>query len=278
MNQHLPEQYLLFGNPVSHSKSPFIHTLFSRQTMQNMEYRTHKSEEGNFLSDVNHFFKSGGKGCNVTAPFKEQAYEFADRLTERAELAGAVNTLKELDDGGILGDNTDGAGFLQDLFNYQEELKGARVLLLGAGGAARGIIEPILSQLPQELVVSNRTMSKAGSLVELFTASGNIIALSEKELTQPFDFVINATSSNFSQQRPMVSNIVFGKNTVSYDLNYANSETEFNCWARDSGAIRAYDGLGMLVGQASESFMLWRGLRPGTKQVLRELRKNLQGD
>ena len=155
------DRYAVFGNPIGQSKSPFIHTLFARQTSQQLTYTALQPEHGEFITAAKAFFSEGGRGCNVTAPFKEDAYQFANRLTERAELAGAVNTLKKLDDGEIIGDNTDGEGLVQDLLQHQVMLEGARVLLLGAGGAARGVIQPLLDQKPQQLVVANRTSSKA---------------------------------------------------------------------------------------------------------------------
>jgi shikimate dehydrogenase len=272
-----PDNYLVFGNPISQSKSPFIHTLFARQTMQNMQYATAQPELDGFTEAARQFFTEGGKGCNITVPFKEQAYQFADRLTERAELAGAVNTLKKLDDGEIIGDNTDGEGLVQDLLQYQVPLQGARILLIGAGGAARGVIKPLLDQQPAELVIANRTFTKAQALAELFRPHGNVTAIEIDKVEESFDLVINSTSASLYKELPGISSAVFSATTVAYDMVYGKGMTTFNQWARDNGALQAYDGLGMLVGQAAESFMLWRGLRPGTKQILRELRKNLEG-
>lgn len=272
-----PDKYLVFGNPISQSKSPFIHTLFARQTMQNMQYSTAQPELDGFEQAARDFFSQGGKGCNVTVPFKQQAYQFADRVTERAQLAGAVNTLKKLDDGEIIGDNTDGEGLVQDLLQYQVPLQGSRILLIGAGGAARGVIKPLLDQQPAELVITNRTFAKAQELAELFTPYGKVSAIAMDEIDSSFDLVINSTSASLYQELPGVSSAVFTPSTVAYDMVYGAGVTTFNQWAREHGVHRAFDGLGMLVGQAAESFMLWRGLRPGTKQILRELRKNLQG-
>ncbi|MDB1122557.1 shikimate dehydrogenase [Vibrio algarum] len=272
-----PDKYLVFGNPISQSKSPFIHTLFARQTMQNMEYSTCGPEVGHFLEAVEAFFKEGGRGCNITAPFKEEAYQFADRLTERAELAGAVNTLKKLDDGEILGDNTDGEGLVQNLLQYQVPLEGSRILLLGAGGAARGVIKPLLDQKPGQLTLVNRTYKKAEQLAQIFTPFGDINVEHIDKVDTPFDVVINSTSASLYKQVPDISTNIFSGTTIAYDMTYGAGMTTFNKWARENGVANAYDGLGMLVGQAAESFMLWRGLRPGTKQILRELRKNLEG-
>jgi shikimate dehydrogenase len=273
----IPDKYLVFGNPISQSKSPFIHTLFARQTMQNMQYETAQPDVGHFQEAAEAFFAEGGKGCNVTVPFKEDAFKFAGRLTERAQLAGAVNTLKKLDDGEIIGDNTDGEGLVQDLLNHQVPLKGSRILLIGAGGAARGVIKPLLDQEPAELVITNRTFEKAQTLEEMFHPYGQVRAVPMEEIDTAFDVIINSTSASLHKQLPEISAAIFADTSVAYDMMYGSGMTIFNQWARDNGAAHTYDGLGMLVGQAAESFMLWRGLRPGTKQILRELRKNLEG-
>jgi len=274
---HQIDKYAVFGNPISQSKSPFIHTLFARQTNQNLEYTAKTAPPEEFAAAAEAFFAEGGKGCNITAPFKEQAFQFADRLTERAKLAGAVNTLKKLDDGEIIGDTTDGAGLVQDLLAMQVELKDARILLIGAGGAARGVIQPLLEQNPQQLVITNRTYSKAQQLAEMFESFGNISATPMDNVEQAYDVVINASSSGLHGDLPAISADIFDANSTCYDMVYGKGVTRFNQWALDNGAAKAFDGLGMLVGQAAESFMLWRGLRPGTKQILRELRKNLEG-
>lgn len=271
-----PDQYLVFGNPISQSKSPFIHTLFARQTMQNLQYQSQQPEVDMFVPEVKTFFEQGGKGCNITAPFKEEAFQFADRLTERAQLAGAVNTLKKLDDGEILGDNTDGEGLVQDLLQHQVPLKGRRILLIGAGGAARGVIKPLLDQQPTELILVNRTFEKTQQLTNMFTSFGNIHSLPIEMVDSAFDLVINSTSASLYKQVPDINPSIFTTTTTSYDMAYGKGLTSFNHWALEQGAVRAYDGLGMLVGQAAESYMLWRGLRPGTRQILRELRRNLE--
>lgn len=271
------DKYAVFGNPIKHSKSPFIHTLFARQTMQDLEYSAIEAPINGFVESVTAFFSQQGKGCNVTVPFKEEAFQFADQLTERAKLAGAVNTLKKLDDGGVLGDNTDGEGLVQDLITQHVELKDQRILLLGAGGAARGVILPLLAQQPQQLVIANRTVSKAQQLAEFFSAFGNVVALEQAQLeSQTFDVIINSTSASLSGDVPAISSTVVGTNTTCYDMVYGSTITSFNSWAKEHGAVKTLDGLGMLVGQAAESFVLWRGLRPGAKQVQRELRRTLQ--
>ncbi|HHX8264029.1 TPA: shikimate dehydrogenase [Vibrio diabolicus] len=271
------DRYAVFGNPIGHSKSPFIHTLFARQTNQSLTYTAECAPVGGFIEAAKAFFADGGKGCNVTLPFKEDAYQFASRLTERAQLAGAVNTLKKLDDGEVIGDNTDGAGLVQDLLQHQVVLEGARILIIGAGGAARGVIKPLLDQKPASLTITNRTFSKAEELAELFSAYGPVTAKEMNTIAEEYDVVINSTSASLSGELPAISSSVFATNSTSYDMMYGKGDTTFNQWAKQHGAAHAYDGLGMLVGQAAESFMLWRGLRPGAKQILRELRKNLEG-
>lgn len=271
------DRYAVFGNPIGHSKSPFIHTLFARQTNQNMTYTAQLAAVDGFEQAMNDFFAHGGRGCNITVPFKEQAFQLADRLTERAQLAGAVNTLKKLDDGVLLGDNTDGEGLVQDLLQHQVALTGAKILLIGAGGAARGVIKPLLDQHPADLVITNRTFSKAEMLSQQFAAYGSVVAQPMETLATSFDVVINSTSASLEGEIPQISPLIFANHSVTYDMMYSNQLTVFNQWAKDNGCYSVYDGLGMLVAQAAESFMLWRGLRPGTKQVLRELRKNLSG-
>lgn len=271
------DRYAVFGNPISQSKSPFIHTLFARQTNQSMTYTAELAPVDGFVAAAEAFFAQNGKGCNVTVPFKEDAYRLATRLTERAQLAGAVNTLKKLDDGEILGDNTDGEGLVQDLLQNQVVIEGARILLIGAGGAARGVIKPLLDQKPAEIVITNRTLSKAQTLQEMFTSFGSIKAVEMAYIEQSYDIIINSTSSSLSGELPAISSAIFSSNSTVYDMMYGSGLTTFNQWAIEHNAAVVYDGLGMLVGQAAESFMLWRGIRPGTKQILRELRKNLEG-
>lgn len=271
-----PDQYVVFGNPITQSKSPFIHTLFAKQTAQNMEYGRQQPDNTEFISAVEVFFNEGGKGCNITAPFKEEAYQFASRLTERAQLAGAVNTLKKVDDGEIIGDNTDGEGLVQDLLQHQVILEGASILVIGAGGAARGVLKPLLDQKPSSITLTNRTYEKAEGLVGIFSSFGAINAIEMSSVSKSYDVVINSTSASLYNERPNISHAIFGPQTVSYDMAYGPGLTTFNQWASESGAAVTYDGLGMLVGQAAESFMLWRGLRPGSRQILRELRRNLE--
>ncbi|MBW3698427.1 shikimate dehydrogenase [Vibrio sp. T187] len=272
------DQYVVFGNPIEHSKSPFIHSMFARQTNQQLSYTTFKAPIGGFVESATEFFSNGGQGCNVTVPFKEDAYKFADRLTERAQLAGAVNTLKRLESGEIIGDNTDGEGLVQDLLRSGVQIEGAKVLVIGAGGAARGVAKPLLDQNPALLVVSNRTFSKASVLAESFKTFGNIQAVPMEEVTDGFDVVINSTSASLAGELPDISSSIFHSTTASYDMMYQQGVTSFNQWAIENGCAAVYDGLGMLVGQAAESFSFWRGVQPETKTVLSELRAKLEGE
>ncbi|MEE1675945.1 shikimate dehydrogenase [Agarivorans aestuarii] len=267
--------YAVFGNPISQSKSPFIHTLFARQTQQELSYTAKEPADDGFVEALANFWQQGGKGCNVTAPFKEQAFKAAQQHTERALLAGAVNTLKLTDDGLILGDNTDGAGLVADLIANFGELKDLRVLLLGAGGAARGVIRPLLDEQVSELVIVNRTVAKAEALAERFSEFGKISSSSFEDLSGQFDIVINSTSAGLKGQLPPLKAELIQANTCCYDMTYSADVTAFNAWASEQGAAKVVDGLGMLVGQAAESFAVWRGIRPGSRQVLRELRRNL---
>ena len=269
------DQYAVFGNPIKQSKSPFIHTLFANQTAQNLVYNAIEPSIDGFQEALKDFFSGAGKGCNVTAPFKEQAFQYAQQRTERATLAGAVNTPKLTDDGIILGDNIDGAGLVLDLRNNHVNLKGARILLLGAGGAARGVCGPLLAEQPKEIVIANRTFEKAQTLTTIFKDFGNIKASSFEQLDGEFDLIINSTSAGLSGQIAPISAELIRPETAIYDMTYSAEITAFNKWAKQLGARLVIDGLGMLVGQAAESFAMWRGLKPSAKQVLTELRHNL---
>ncbi len=269
------DRYAVFGNPIAHSKSPFIHTLFARQTQQDMRYDACLVPLDGFAQALKQFFADGGRGANVTVPFKEEAFRLVACLSPRAKLAGAVNTLKLTDDGLLLGDNTDGVGLVQDLRFHQEELQGRRILLLGAGGAARGALGPLLEQQPAEIVIANRTEAKARSLASHFAELGSVRAQAYAELEGPFDLIINSTSASLAGELPPLDPGLIHGQLVVYDMMYGAGDTAFNAWARQQGAGKVLDGLGMLVCQAAESFAVWRGLRPGTRQVIRELRRNL---
>lgn len=269
------DRYAVFGNPISHSKSPFIHTLFARQTQQAMCYEALLAPLDGFPQTLEHFFADGGKGCNVTVPFKEQAFGLVQQLSHRAKLAGAINTVRLTDDGLLLGDNTDGAGLVQDLLLHMPRLAGLRILLLGAGGAARGVLGPLLEQQPASLTIANRTFVKAQQLAAHFSALGSVTACAFDALEGPFDLIINSTSASLAGEIPPIPAKLIHGDIAVYDMMYGAGETCFNQWARELGARACFDGLGMLVCQAAESFMLWRGIRPGTKQVISELRRNL---
>ncbi|MDX5328260.1 MAG: shikimate dehydrogenase [Marinobacter sp.] len=270
------ELYAVVGNPISHSKSPRIHSLFACQTGEPVEYTAIQAPIDEFSGTVRHFFERGGKGLNVTVPFKEQAWTLADHRTPRAEKAGAANTLFLDQENELVADNTDGVGIVRDLQNnHGVALKGLKVLVLGAGGAVRGVIGPILAEQPAELTIANRTVAKAEALVRLFAKDAGATVLSAcgfEAPDQPFDLIINGTSASLQGDLPPVSANVIGPATVVYDMMYSLQTTTFNQWALDNGAHRVHDGLGMLVEQAAESFFVWRGVRPETAPVIEELR------
>lgn len=266
----IPDRYVVVGNPISHSKSPEIHTLFAQQTQQNMEYQRLLSPLDGFKDMVTLFIATGGKGMNVTVPFKLDAFNIATSLTARAKAAGAVNTLK-FEKGTILGDNTDGKGLMTDIMsNANRSITGARVLLLGAGGAARGVILPLLEQKPERLVIANRSEDKAKELAEFFSSTGNIEVSSFSSLKEEFDIVINATSAGLSGEMPPVPETIFAKSTLAVDMVYGDQLTPFLRFALQKGAV-VRDGFGMLVEQAAESFFVWRGIRPDTAPVFAAL-------
>ncbi|CJL05015.1 shikimate 5-dehydrogenase [Streptococcus pneumoniae] len=268
------DRYGVFGNPIGHSKSPQIHALFATQTGQALSYEPLLAPLDDFPAFARDFFR-GGRGANVTVPFKEQAYRMADELTERARRAGAVNTLKKLEDGRLLGDNTDGAGLVADLLNAGVTLSGRRILLLGAGGAVRGVLEPLLAHRPAALVIANRTASRAEQLVQEFAELGPLSASGFAELAEPVDLIVNGTSASLGGELPpLADSLIVAGRTFCYDMMYSAEPTPFCRWAAALGATTR-DGLGMLVEQAAEAFELWRGVRPDTAPVLAELRRQL---
>ncbi|MBB2494315.1 shikimate dehydrogenase [Aquipseudomonas ullengensis] len=270
------DRYGVFGNPIGHSKSPLIHRLFAEQTGQDLSYEALLAPLDDFSGFARAFFAEG-QGGNVTVPFKEQAYQLVDELSERARRAGAVNTLKKLDDGRLLGDNTDGAGLVRDLtVNAGLDLSGQRILLLGAGGAVRGVLEPILAHNPHALVIANRTVEKAEQLAHEFADLGPLAAAGFDWLSEPVDLIINGTSASLAGELPPIdASLIQPGHTVCYDMMYGKEATAFNRWAAEQGAARCLDGLGMLVEQAAEAFQLWRGVRPDSAPVLAELRRLL---
>lgn len=275
------DRYAVFGNPIAHSKSPRIHALFAEETGQSMDYQPIQVALDAFESTVTAFFADGhGHGANVTVPFKEEAWRLAGKRSERAERAGAVNTLVRQSDGTLLGDNTDGAGLVRDItVNAAVSLNGARILLLGAGGAARGVLQPLLAQTPGQLVIANRTIERAQNLAALFDESGRVSASGFASIEGKFDVIINATSASLAGEMPPIPDTVIQPgHTVCYDMMYGSGTTVFNSWAAARGADRTIDGLGMLVEQAAEAFALWRGVRPDSKPVLELLRRELMAD
>ncbi|MDH5360441.1 MAG: shikimate dehydrogenase [Gammaproteobacteria bacterium] len=272
-----PDRYAVMGNPIAHSKSPDIHARFATQTDQDIEYTAILVEPGGFPQAVGNFQASGGKGLNVTVPFKHEAWKLADQLTERARLAGAVNTLVFQPDGSVQGDNTDGIGLVRDIRDHHSiPLQGISILLLGAGGAARGVLEPLLAEQPAQLVIANRTEEKAVSLAAEFKHLGKISGCSLQALAgQHFDLVINATSASLHGDLPPLPDDLLNKGASCYDMMYGAEPTVFMQWALQHGAEKCLDGLGMLVGQAAESFALWRGVRPEVDAVIQYLRKKL---
>jgi shikimate dehydrogenase len=272
----MSDLYAVIGNPVAHSKSPLIHAGFARQTGQDIHYEAILAPLDGFVETVVAFRQRGGKGANVTVPFKLEACALSSRLTERAKAAGAVNTLVfEADD--ILGDNTDGAGLVRDIVvNLGYALGGRRVLLMGAGGAARGVIRPVLEHEPAVLTIANRTRQKADDLQQLFASSGNVVSTAYGDLRgQEFDLVINATSASLHGDLPPQPKGIFAAASLAYDMMYGKGHTPFLQFAQQQGAARLADGIGMLVEQAAESFFLWRGTRPETEPVIEMLRSSL---
>lgn len=268
------DRYAVIGNPIAHSKSPLIHGLFAQQTGEQLSYEALLAPIDDFAGTLRTFLQEG-LGVNVTVPFKEQAWALADSRTPAAELAGAVNTLKRQADGRLLGDNTDGKGLVRDIeHNAGFTLAGKRILLLGAGGAARGVIQPLLAAGPAQLCVANRTVEKAEQLAMLFKDEGPISAAGFDWLEESVDLIINATSASLDGRLPAIEpTLIEPGHTWCYDMMYASETTVFNRWAAAQGAARCIDGLGMLVEQAAEAFALWRGVRPDTGPVLAALRQ-----
>ncbi|MDG4555058.1 MAG: shikimate dehydrogenase [Candidatus Competibacter sp.] len=269
----LPDQYAVMGNPIAHSKSPRIHALFAAQTGQNLEYRAILVEPDGFAAAARAFREAGGKGLNVTVPFKQNAWVFADLLSARAERAGAVNTLI-FDPAGVRGDNTDGPGLVRDLaVNHGCPLADKRILLLGAGGAARGVLQPLLAERPALLAIANRTVDKAVELMLRFSDLGQVSGCGFADLAgRQFDLIVNATAAGLHDAAPPLPEGVLAADGWCYDLMYGREPTAFVRWGWAHGAAHSLDGLGMLVEQAAESFHLWRGIWPETKPVIEALR------
>jgi len=267
-----PHSYGVIGFPVAHSRSPFIHAMFARQTGQNISYRLIEAPPDAFASTVAGFLAAGGRGLNVTLPHKQSAVASVDQLSERAEQAGAVNTIAVLADGRTLGDITDGVGLVRDLQRIGLQLRDASILVLGAGGAARGVLGALLEQQPARIEVANRDPLRGARVAAAFKGLGDIRGGGFSSVERRvYDLVINATSASLQGVVPPIPAAVIGPETVCYDMAYAQGETIFTRWARGAGAAQAVKGWGMLVEQAAESFLLWRGVRPDTGPVLAAL-------
>jgi shikimate dehydrogenase len=271
----MSDQYCVIGNPIGHSRSPDIHAAFAAETGQDIVYERVLAPLDGFAETVRGLIERGYRGANVTVPFKLEAASLATRLEERARLAGAVNTLR-FENGEIVGDNTDGPGLVADIVrNAGVPLGGKRVLLLGAGGAARGVILPILLHGPQAIVIANRTRATADALVAQFASQaahpGQVSACGFDDIAGAFDVVINATSASLSSSMPPVPAAAFSRNTLALDMMYGNKPSPFMEFAASHGATTR-DGLGMLVEQAAEAFAIWRGVRPQTAAILEQMR------
>ena len=271
------DRYAVFGNPVAHSKSPQIHTLFAEQTGQSLTYTAELTEVGQFDQAIKIFIQNHGKGLNITVPFKEDAWTCATQRSDRAQRAGAVNTLMLQQDGSLFGDTTDGTGLVRDLVqNHHIQIRDKDILLIGAGGAVRGVLEALLEQQPSSLLIANRTKQKALQLANDFADLGNIKGCGLDEINQAdFDLVINGTSASLKGDLPPLPETIFKKNSCSYDMMYAAQATPFMQWSTNNGAAKVFDGLGMLVEQAAESFYIWRNVRPQTKPVIQHIRNLL---
>ncbi len=274
-----PLCFAVIGNPVAHSYSPRIHHQFAEQFGITLEYKKLLAEPGHFSEAVLDFCSTGGRGLNVTVPFKVDAWQFAQSLSDRARVAEAVNTLLFNSDGIAFGDNTDGAGLLQDIrHNLNFDLKGKRVLILGAGGAVRGILGPLIDASPAKMTIANRTVNRAVRMAEQLTAGRKILGFRitgcgfDALTGQIFDLVINGTSASLSHEMPSLPDALFAPDALAYDLVYASRPTPFMEWAVRNGAASVADGLGMLVEQAAESFSLWHGQSPKTQPVIDLLR------
>jgi shikimate dehydrogenase len=267
------DRYGVMGYPVSHSRSPVIHRLFALQTGQHMQYELLQVPPDKLSSAIQIFRRAGGKGLNVTVPHKSKVSMLADTLSDRARIAGAVNTLV-FQEGDIFGDNTDGIGLMRDLqYNLGLQLEGINILILGAGGATRGIVQPLLAAKPKSLTIANRTLSRAQALADHFGGYGDTTACRFDEVSDSIDYqlIINATSAGLKGETPPYPESAVNEDTNCYDLSYGLNPTPFSKWAAKHGATQSVMGWGMLVEQAAESFQIWRGMRPDTVAVLKQL-------
>ena len=277
MNEPLKDRYAVIGNPIEHSKSPDIHLLFADQTGEILSYEKIFAEENEFSQVVEDFFNNGGKGLNVTVPFKNLAYEIVDELSEYARHARAVNTIYRDNTGRFVGANTDGIGLLRDLKKtLRLQLLDKKILIVGAGGATQGIVEPLLNENPVELVIANRTPGKAEIIADQFKSFGNINYCALNEIPkQHFDLVLHATSAGLQGDNVALATEIIGPDTCCYDLLYSDQDTPFMRWAKKLNAKTVVDGFGMLLEQAAEAFYLWRGKRPDTGMAYHYFRPDL---
>jgi shikimate dehydrogenase len=266
VDKEIADRYAVIGNPIEHSKSPDIHLLFADQTGEVIRYEKILAEEHEFIQVVKDFFKKGGKGLNVTVPFKNEACKFVEELSDYAKHAGAVNTIYINDAGKFVGANTDGIGLLRDLKKtLRLQLLNKKILIVGAGGATQGIVEPLLNEKPAELTIANRTVSKAEKIVKQFEKFGKLNSCSLTEIPEiAFDLVIHATSAGLHGQIIELPKQIIGAKTCCYDLLYSDQDTPFMSWCKQLGAEKVIDGFGMLLEQAAEAFFIWRGKRPDT--------------
>ena len=265
------DQYAVFGNPIKHSKSPLIHALFAEETKQNLEYRATFVEEDSFVTTATKFFSEGGKGLNITVPFKLDAFDFANDLGEIAQKAGAVNTLWQKE-GVIYGSNTDGTGLVRDIKdNLGWVIAEKDILILGAGGAVRGVIASLLAEKPRSITIVNRTVEKAEKLAEQYEQKVSGMAYDALGNTT-YDIIINGTSASLSGEQLALNDKLLSSQTCCYDMMYEKELTLFLQWAKKKGVSHLAEGLGMLVEQAAESFFLWRNIRPSTAPVIKTLK------
>jgi shikimate dehydrogenase len=271
-----PDRYAVVGHPIEHSRSPVIHQLFAKQTEQNIVYQLIDAIPDELETAIRGFAAAGGKGMNVTVPHKQAAYELCNELGPEAKKARAVNTISFPAEGRIRGDNTDGIGFMRDLTETLEEpVEGRRVLVLGAGGAARGILQPLIEASPAALILANRTIERAQTMITEIDATESLSASTFEALNDEpaFDIVVNATSAGLRGEEPPFPSACVGPDTLCYDLAYSLKDTPFVVWSRANGAREAVQGWGMLVEQAAESFFIWRGVRPDTAPILEHMRR-----
>jgi len=267
--------YAVMGNPIAQSRSPEIHHLFANQFGFDLSYKKILVPKGRFREHVGGFFETGGRGLNITVPFKLEAYALASSLSASAEQAEAVNTLHLNEQGEFCGHNTDGAGLVRDLQkNHGFQLRDKRILIIGAGGAVRGVLGPIMSERPADVVITNRTFEKAELLAKKHAGEGSINAIPLEQVgNRKYDLLINGTSASLSNDIPALKSGILGEHVFCYDMMYGAQLTTFLQWANSNGVVNLADGLGMLVEQAAESFCIWRGVQPETTAVIKQLRQ-----